>query len=90
MSDLSMIDEGAKAIVGGISSSFARAKYAKTCGDTSDELKHLLHAIQDISVLMLRHGGGFVTDDIAKSYAATLVSSSARIRDILFAGGTIQ
>ena len=84
MSDLSELDEGTKAIIRYISSAFAKAESAKNGGDSVEELKYLLYAVQDISILILRNSDGRTTDDVAKSYAATLVSSSARIRDILF------
>ena len=84
MSDISNQDEGTKSIIRDISSSFVIAKSAKNRGDSNEELKYLLYAVQDISVLILRNCDGHTPDDIAKSYAATLVSSSARIRDILF------
>ena len=84
MSDLSKLDEGTKSIIRDISSAFARAKSAKTGGDSVEELKYLLYAVQDISVLILRNSDGRAPDDVAKSYTTTLVSSSARIRDILF------
>ena len=87
MSDLSKLDGGTKLIIQGISSSFARAHAAKTAGDSAEELKYLLYAVQDIDVLILRNMDGRTPDDVAKSYAATLSSSSARIRDIIFARG---
>ncbi len=85
MSDLPKMDEGTKAIIRDISSAVVRAESAKNGGDYHEELKYLLYTIQEISVLILRNGDGRTTDDIAKSYATTSVSSSARIRDILFA-----
>ena len=87
MSDISKIDEGTRKVIRDISSSFARANGAKTDGDTYEEIKYLLYAMQDIGVLIHRNADGRTTDDEAKSYAATLVSSSARIRDIMFARG---
>lgn len=85
-SDLSTIDEDIKSIIRSISSSLARAKSAKTDENSTEELKHLLRATNSIILLVKLDDVGA---DIQKEYASVLVDSSARIRDILLAGGTI-
>jgi len=66
-----------------ISSSLARSYIANRNGDKADELKYLLYAVHDISILLLNRFDDLIDEDTAKEYAIQLVNTSKRIREIM-------
>lgn len=80
------MDKYVEQMIKDISSAFARADGASRSDDGASELKHLLLAIHDISILLQGRLNDRIDAKYASSYAQSLVDSAKRIQELIESG----
>lgn len=75
--------QSTQSMIKDISSNFVRADVATRCCDKPDELKHLLFATHDISILLLNCLNDVIDESTAKEYAKSLENTATRIKELI-------
>ena len=81
------MDEAVRLIIKEISSECIRADQAARSNNDAYELRHLLFAVRDMSLLLTLRSADRIDAKLANSYAESLVSSAERIRVLIERGG---
>jgi len=78
--------EHIKRLIKEISSAIVAADIAKRTNDEPSELKHLLHAIYDTSVLLQGRLDDSIDEETAKIYAESLNDTVAYVKEMIDRG----
>ena len=80
------MDKYTRQLIKEISSNFANADIDNRIGEDANELKHLLLAINSITVMLQGNLNGKIDHTIASSYANTLKDTVNRVNNLIEAG----
>ena len=80
------MDETTRQMIKDISSSYVRADQASRSNDDAGELKYLLFAVHDISVLLTLRLDDKIDAKCASSYSQSLIDNAKRIQELIDSG----